>query len=237
MISGAAFASALGLYLLSKCAHILGTRTSSFFACTNYTIPQVSIAFDSAIAIKCFGVSISYLVVVGDLMPKVMRGVLSLALMNGVVNESGNQQSRSASYPMENGTGADNVTGESLWTSKLFWITLGILAIAPISFYKQLNSLKYTSMLALVAVVYLLFVVISFFLFPIQGMPPKLEWKDVRLMKLDASFFTTLPIFVFAFTCHQNVNLLFEYCNHYQKRRSLQCTMSWRTIQCRSFQK
>jgi amino acid permease len=30
--------------------------------------------FDAAIAIKCFGVGVSYLIIIGDLMPGVVRG-------------------------------------------------------------------------------------------------------------------------------------------------------------------
>jgi Transmembrane amino acid transporter protein len=68
-----AFCSGMGLLLLSKVAQKVG-RTSSFFSCAKITYPNIAILIDLAIAIKCFGVSISYLVISGELLPKVIGG-------------------------------------------------------------------------------------------------------------------------------------------------------------------
>ena len=53
---------AFGLYLLSLCATRAPHRRASFFAVSQLTFPKASIFFDSAIAIKCFGVSIRQVV-------------------------------------------------------------------------------------------------------------------------------------------------------------------------------
>jgi amino acid permease len=66
--------SAFGLYLQSRCARYLERGTSSFAALSQITYPNASVIFDAAIAIKCFGVSVSYLIIIGDLMPGVVRG-------------------------------------------------------------------------------------------------------------------------------------------------------------------
>ncbi|EPY50510.1 vacuolar amino acid efflux transporter Avt8 [Schizosaccharomyces cryophilus OY26] len=66
-----AFASFLGLYFVSLCAARLPRGKASFAAVAKHTFPSLAIVFDAAIAIKCFGVSISYLVIVGDLMPQI----------------------------------------------------------------------------------------------------------------------------------------------------------------------
>lgn len=47
---------------------------SSFFALSQITYPNAAVVFDAAIAIKCFGVGVSYLIIIGDLMPGVVRG-------------------------------------------------------------------------------------------------------------------------------------------------------------------
>lgn len=67
----------LGLYLLSLCAAhpSIPKRTASFSSISNLTYPQASILFDLAIAIKCFGVSISYLLIFGKLMPQVSHSL------------------------------------------------------------------------------------------------------------------------------------------------------------------
>lgn len=67
-------ASGFGLYLQTRCAKYLDRGSSSFFALSQITYPNAAVIFDAAIAIKCFGVGISYLIIIGDLMPGVVRG-------------------------------------------------------------------------------------------------------------------------------------------------------------------
>lgn len=62
-----------GLYLQSRCAQYLERGSASFFALSQLTYPNASVIFDAAIAIKCFGVGVSYLIIIGDLMPAVVQ--------------------------------------------------------------------------------------------------------------------------------------------------------------------
>lgn len=66
--------SGFGLYLQTKCARYLDRGSASFFALSQITYPNAAVVFDAAIAIKCFGVGISYLIIIGDLMPGVVLG-------------------------------------------------------------------------------------------------------------------------------------------------------------------
>ena len=61
--------SSLGLHLLSEAADRTG-RPSTFYAVAEAAQPGAGLVIDVAIAIKCFGVGTSYLIVVGDSMPK-----------------------------------------------------------------------------------------------------------------------------------------------------------------------
>ena len=74
IILWSALTSAFGLYLQSRCARYLDRGHSSFFALSQLTYPNAAVVFDAAIAIKCFGVGVSYLIIIGDLMPGVVRG-------------------------------------------------------------------------------------------------------------------------------------------------------------------
>jgi amino acid permease len=67
-------AAGFGLYLQSRCAQYLDRGAASFFALSQLTYPNAAVIFDAAIAIKCFGVGISYLIIIGDLMPGVVEG-------------------------------------------------------------------------------------------------------------------------------------------------------------------
>ncbi|KAJ1662216.1 hypothetical protein IW140_006105 [Coemansia sp. RSA 1813] len=164
-----ACASGMGLYLLSRCARRTSGRDASFFAVSKLTYPGAAVFFDAAIAIKCFGVSISYLIIFGDLMPEIIEGF-------GIETK--------------------------ILLSRQFWITFSIISLIPLAFQRRLDALKYTSAAALLAVAYLFVVVAMFYFNPLREPLPK---GDIIFVRLSKDFFTHLPVFVFAFTCHQNI--------------------------------
>ncbi|GAB5593637.1 hypothetical protein Unana1_08537 [Umbelopsis nana] len=173
LIIFAATTSSIGLYYLSRCAARTEGRSASFFAVSQLTWPSAAIFFDLAIAIKCFGVSVSYVLIIGDLMPTI---ITSLA---GISNQ-------------------DNIL-----LDRRFWITLFMVtAIVPLSFMRKLDSLKYTSIVSLFAVAYLCAIVIWHFASSNFINDPA---GNVEMIHFSTRFFRSLPVFVFAFTCHQNI--------------------------------
>ncbi|KAG0056224.1 hypothetical protein BGZ83_005956 [Gryganskiella cystojenkinii] len=160
MIVFSACASGLGLYFLTRSASKTHGRSASFFACSKLTYPSAAVWFDLAIAIKCFGVGISYLIIIGDLMPGVVRSLGMVAFIAAGGDGSGEMD-------------------PALWflVDRRFWITLFMGIIGPLSFLKKLDSLKATSALALTAVVYLVFIVVFYYVNPTQPLPPREEIK------------------------------------------------------------
>lgn len=77
VILWAGLTSGFGLYLQTRCARYLDRGGSSFFALSQITYPNAAVIFDAAITVKCFGVGVSYLIIIGDLMPGVVRGFAS----------------------------------------------------------------------------------------------------------------------------------------------------------------
>ena len=75
VILWAGITAGFGLYLQTRCARFLERGQSSFFALSQITYPRASVIFDAAIAVKCFGVGVSYLIIIGDLMPGVIEGI------------------------------------------------------------------------------------------------------------------------------------------------------------------
>ncbi|PHH65779.1 hypothetical protein CDD81_1506 [Ophiocordyceps australis] len=164
--------AAFGLYLQSRCARYLDRGTSSFFALSQITYPTASVLFDLAIAVKCFGVGVSYMIIIGDLMPGVVLGFRSGA----------------AAMPY--------------LVDRHFWITAFMLLIIPLSFLRRLDSLKYTSLVALVSIGYLIVLVIYHF-----AVDPHADPRDIRVLHWEGAVQTlsALPVVVFAYTCHQNM--------------------------------
>jgi amino acid permease len=182
LILVSASASAFGLYLLCLLAQNSG-RNASFYSFSKVTWPKLSVFFDLAIAIKCFGVSVSYLVICRDLLPQAVLGL----------------------FPALN-------TDSSIFTFRIFWVSVCMWIVSPLAFSKTLSSLKYVSAFALSFVFYLTLLVVYFY----ADAPSSTIPRDIKLAHVDTHFFLHLPIFVFAFTCHQNVNSLFiiqDICN------------------------
>ncbi|KAK8075396.1 hypothetical protein PG997_010059 [Apiospora hydei] len=166
------FTSAFGLYLQSRCARYLERGSASFFALSQLTYPNAAVIFDAAIAIKCFGVGISYIIIIGDLMPGVVRGLDSRA---------------------------DSV---SFLVDRNFWITAFMLVIIPLAFLRRLDSLKYTSVVALVSIGYLIILVVYHF-----ASDTVTDRGPVRIITWGGPItaLSSLPVVIFAYTCHQNM--------------------------------
>lgn len=164
--------SAFGLYLQSRCSRYLERGTSSFFALSQITYPNAAVIFDAAIAIKCFGVGVSYMIIIGDLMPGVVLGFIGTPA--------------NAPYLLD----------------RNFWITAFMLLVIPLSFLRRLDSLKYTSLIALVSIGYLIILVVYHF-----SVDPHADPDKIRVIQWGGAVATLshLPVVIFAYTCHQNV--------------------------------
>ena len=76
----------------------------------------------------------------------------------------------------------------------------------PLSFLRRLDSLKYTSVVALISIGYLVILVVAHF---IKG-DTKQGRGDIRVAQPASAvaLLSSFPVIVFAYTCHQNVRPL-----------------------------
>lgn len=173
VIAWAGMTAGFGLYLQTRCARYVDRGQVSFATLSQLTYPNLSIIFDAAIAIKCFGVAVSYLIIIGDLMPGVVRGFAP---------------------------GGPEVT---FLVDRQFWITAFMLIVIPLSFLRRLDSLKYTSIVALFSIAYLVILVVAHFIkgdtLADRGTVRVFQWAG------PVSALAAFPVIVFAYTCHQNM--------------------------------
>ncbi|KAF2818385.1 hypothetical protein CC86DRAFT_309420 [Ophiobolus disseminans] len=173
VIIWAGMTAGFGLYLQTRCARYLDRGHVSFATLSQLTYPNLSIIFDAAIAIKCFGVAVSYLIIIGDLMPGVVRGFAP---------------------------GAEDV---NFLVDRQFWITAFMLIVIPLSFLRRLDSLKYTSIIALFSIAYLVILVVAHYIkgdtIADRGTVRVFHWSG------PISALAAFPVIVFAYTCHQNM--------------------------------
>jgi amino acid permease len=78
------------------------------------------------------------------------------------------------------------------------------LIVIPLSFLRKLDSLKYTSVIALVSIAYLVVLVVYHF----SAGDTLSERGEVHVIKWQGAIPTlaSFPVIVFAYTCHQNVS-------------------------------
>ncbi|CCH59538.1 hypothetical protein TBLA_0B07210 [Henningerozyma blattae CBS 6284] len=70
----AAITSGFGLFVLAKCSKtLINPRNSSFFQLTMIAFPNLSPLSDISMIVQCFGVGLSYIVLIGDLFPTIFN--------------------------------------------------------------------------------------------------------------------------------------------------------------------
>ncbi|KAL8666023.1 MAG: hypothetical protein Q9202_001760 [Teloschistes flavicans] len=173
VILWAGITAGFGLYLQTRCARYLERGSASFFALSQITYPNAAVIFDAAISIKCFGVGVSYLIIIGDLMPGVIQGF------------------------------SQNAANIGFMVDRHFWVTAFMIVVIPLSFLRRLDSLKYTSVIALISIGYLVILVFAHF---VKG--DTMQGRGViRVFRWESAVATlsSFPVIVFAYTCHQNM--------------------------------
>lgn len=193
VILWAGLTAGFGLYLQTRCAAYLERGSSSFFALSQITYPNAAIIFDAAIAVKCFGVGVSYLIIIGDLMPGVVLGFTS-----------------------EDGLAPFLI-------DRHFWVTAFMLVVIPLSYLRRLDSLKYTSVIALISIGYLVILVVYHFTEK-DTLPDGHYSSPLRIFKWagPVEALSSFPVIIFAYTCHQNMfSILNEISNNSHFRTSM----------------
>lgn len=163
------------LHLLAASAKTVGaSRPASFYVVAMAAIPHWAWLIDLAVAVKCFGVATSYLIVAGDMMPAVCAHIGTSAALH----------------------------------SRTLWITLALATGGPLACASRLEAMKWTSLLSIGCVVYLAVLACAMLAEPSLACARDDGLNECRgtMRELpDAGALRALPIFVFGFTCQQNV--------------------------------
>lgn len=187
----AGLANGFGMILQGASAQFLPKGTATFFSVCKITYPRLSVLFDLAIFLQCFGVDISYLVLISDLLPLVYT-----------------------------------FNGWELDSMKNFYMFSSAILIVPLCFMKRLDSLKYTSIIALSAIVYIALLIYGNFFYAWYTnweYIPAEKVGDISLIKPEGvkPFLKTLGIIVLAYTCPNQFSIIAELKNPTIKRISL----------------
>ncbi|KAL1357451.1 hypothetical protein HN51_009350 [Arachis hypogaea] len=143
--------------------------------------------FQICIFVNNFGILVVYMIIIGD----VLSGTSTTGIHHfGVL---------------------DGWFGEHWWTMRTFVLLMTTLfVLAPLAFFKQIDSLRYTSAIAVaLALVFLVILVGITFLKLFNGgiTTPRLL-PTITDMNSIWNLFTAVPILVNAFVCHSNVHTI-----------------------------
>ncbi|KAG4305299.1 hypothetical protein PORY_001469 [Pneumocystis oryctolagi] len=125
--------SALGLYFLGCSAAKLERGKASFSSVSMITYPSAAILFDLTIGVQCFGVCVSYLILMGDIMPQILK------------------------------TFNSSISDTSYLVNPRFWNTIFIFILSPFAFFRRLDSFRYISFFAMVSISYMALIIIVYF--------------------------------------------------------------------------
>lgn len=109
------------------------------------------------------------------------------------------------------------VSSSSVAADRRFWIALYMLCpIIPLSLLRSLNALRFTATVSIGFVTFLVGVIVLYSAVPsldeCSGIDPSLPecHGSHSLARVDVSTLKSISVFIFAFTCHQNI---FSACN------------------------
>lgn len=177
--------AAFALHLLACCAKTLNSPPATFYSVAQAAVPSATMLIDLAVAVKCFGVGTSFLIVVGDLIPEAVRGLFGIH---------------------------DN----TFFGDRKFWILVIVFCIVlPLSCLRSLNALRFTATFSIGFVCFLASVVFLYGAIPGTFNPCSGEDNtacrgETNLVRFNFNTMKVLSIFIFGFTCHQNI---FSVCN------------------------
>lgn len=169
--------SGLALYFLTRCAK-LAKYPVTFYQVAELTIPRYSWLIDLSIAIKCYGVGISYLIIVGDLMPAVMHSLHVIPILYS----------------------------RFIWVTAGFIFVVPLTFFEHLDSLKYTSGASIMFVFLLVGIV-IMFSIPSLNFDPCSNRDPEICYGSTSLgVTHNWDAVRVLPVFIFGYTCHQ-VNL------------------------------
>ncbi|KAI8924730.1 transmembrane amino acid transporter protein-domain-containing protein [Entophlyctis helioformis] len=140
---------------------------------------------DIAMAVSCFGFAVSYLVAIADSMPAAAAYLFPADLVGSWL--------------------------AGVLQNPQFWIFAFIVVIGPLCYARSVDDFWWFSSTALGAALYLAFVVIGLsFIVPHPHHGRLVDHPSVPWFSLKLEAFESITIYIFAFTCHQNIFTIYN---------------------------
>eukprot|EP00761_Pharyngomonas_kirbyi_P012170 gb/GECH01012197.1/.p1 GENE.gb/GECH01012197.1/~~gb/GECH01012197.1/.p1 ORF type:complete len:507 (+),score=81.11 gb/GECH01012197.1/:1-1521(+) len=165
-----------------------------------------SVTVDLSMVLLCFGTCVAYMVLIGDLIPPVLHLLVSEEQKQKV-------EACEADWPW--------------WSHKIFVMGMGLFVVTPLTMLTKINSLRFTSIFAVLSVLYLTSVVVfrSIAKLVNEGI------GIVHFVNFGMGLINTFTIISFAFSTHFNLFSIYQELRKPTKGRVLM-TVNGSVISC-----
>lgn len=202
--AAAAAASAGGAVGVVKNMKEVGTPRVTFPWVARQVRPWLLHLLNASMVILCYGVCIAYLSVISE---TIIVLIDDLAGTNAAAASS--SVSGSVSSVVSDGVPA-------VLRVRQLWIAIAFVFIAPFTFLKRLNQLKYLSYLNMICVLYLLIMMVIYFVLHFEDV----HASNVPVFPKSASAIGNMSLIVFAYACQINFYATFDEISEPKKRHS-----------------
>ena len=200
----AAAASAGGAVGMVKNMKEVGTPRVTFPWVARQVKPWLLHLLNVSMVVLCYGVCIAYLSVISETV---------IVLIDDLAGTSAASASGSVSASVSSAV-SDGVP--AVLRVRQLWIAIAFVVIAPFTYLKRLNSLKYLSYLNMVCVLYLLIMMIIYFILHFEDV----HASNVPVFPKSASAIGNMSLIVFAYACQINFYATFDEISEPKKRHS-----------------
>lgn len=161
--------------------------------------PWTAIMLDVGMILFCLGACIAYLILIGDALPQVIGFIVDERPSTSVASLSESVVSSSVA--------AAPVRLAALRRREL-WISIAIVVVAPFTFAKRLDVLKYLSWGTVVCVAYLLCMLVYYFVHDFDRIFA--DGYSFDLGPPNSSAINNISVIVFSYTCQPNFFSVFD---------------------------
>ena len=145
------------------------------------------------IFLLCYGICVAYLLVVSE---------TALIVVDTLAGPAGYGSSESATSSM-----LAAVKALPLLRSRYFWVGIVFLLVAPFTYFKRLNALRYLGYLNMFCVAYMFIMMTYYFAAHISDIKAA---PALKMLPSDASAVSNLSVIVFAYACQPNFYAVFD---------------------------
>jgi amino acid permease len=177
LLASAAFFANCSLYLLACVAEEMGGENTTFYSVCTVVAPKLRHFVDFAIVVKCFGVATSYLQVIGQNLVPLL-----------------------------------NPEPEDKLVVRFLVILVAVALVSPIAYRRRIGKTKFTNWLSLSGIMYVWILLLSYSIGNLCGSVSVYKQEGSSMGERTSfgpigviDILTTVPVFIFSFTCHQNM--------------------------------